>query len=72
MTNLSKEGLGIGLWLSRQLIEMQGDTITAQSEGPGTGAELRNSAPADCRGAREVVFHAMNGNLTTLCRALWT
>ena len=41
----SKEGLGIGLWLSRQLIEMQGGTITAHSEGPGTGAEFRVKLP---------------------------
>ena len=38
--DLAKQGLGIGLWLSRQLIEMQGGTITAHSEGPGTGAEF--------------------------------
>jgi signal transduction histidine kinase len=38
--NLAKQGLGIGLWLSRQLIEMQGGTITVHSEGPGTGAEF--------------------------------
>jgi signal transduction histidine kinase len=38
--DLGKQGLGIGLWLSRQLIEMQGGTITAHSEGPGTGAEF--------------------------------
>ena len=33
------QGLEIGLWLSRELIEMQGGTVTADSEGQGTGAE---------------------------------
>jgi signal transduction histidine kinase len=38
--DLAKQGLGIGLWLSRQLIEMQGGTITVESAGRGTGAEF--------------------------------
>jgi signal transduction histidine kinase len=38
--NLARQGLGIGLWLSRQLVEMQGGTITVHSEGAGTGAEF--------------------------------
>ena len=33
-------GLGIGLYLSRRLAQMQGGTITAHSEGPGTGSEF--------------------------------
>ena len=32
-----RQGFGVGLWLSRQLIEMLGGEITAHSEGPGTG-----------------------------------
>jgi signal transduction histidine kinase len=38
--DLAKEGLGVGLWLSRQLTELLGGTITADSKGTGTGAEF--------------------------------
>lgn len=44
-TNLSKSGLGIGLWLSRRLVEMHGGTIVAKSEGPGRGAEFCATIP---------------------------
>ena len=43
--DLATQGLGIGLWLSRQLIEMHGGTITAQSEGRGAGARFRIKLP---------------------------
>ena len=38
-------GLGLGLFISRQLIEAQGGTIRAESEGPGCGAVLTLSLP---------------------------
>ena len=36
----SQGGLGIGLWLSRRLIEMQGGTIEAASQGRGKGSRF--------------------------------
>jgi PAS domain S-box-containing protein len=38
-------GLGIGLSLVRTLVEMHGGTITAHSDGPGTGSEFVVTLP---------------------------
>jgi signal transduction histidine kinase/ActR/RegA family two-component response regulator len=49
----SKSGLGLGLALARQIVQMHGGTIRAQSAGPGLGSEftvrlpLLSAAPAD-------------------------
>jgi signal transduction histidine kinase len=38
-------GLGIGLAVARQLVELHGGSITARSEGPGRGSEFTVSLP---------------------------
>jgi CheY-like chemotaxis protein len=42
----SKAGLGIGLTLARQIVQMHGGTIRASSEGPGRGSEFTIRLPA--------------------------
>ena len=43
-TDHSQGGLGIGLSLVRTLVEMHGGSITARSDGPGTGQRVRRPA----------------------------
>jgi signal transduction histidine kinase len=38
-------GLGLGLFIARQLIEAQGGTIAVRSDGPGRGATFTVTLP---------------------------
>jgi signal transduction histidine kinase len=44
-------GLGIGLALSRGLVQLHGGTLQAASAGPGRGAEFTASLPLPAKGA---------------------
>ncbi|WP_295886214.1 chemotaxis protein CheB [uncultured Thiohalocapsa sp.] len=45
-----QDGLGLGLALARQLADLHGGTLTAQSDGPGQGSELTLTLPLDAGG----------------------
>jgi two-component system CheB/CheR fusion protein len=52
--NRSQGGIGIGLTLTRKLVELHGGTVTASSAGPGRGSEFVVRLPA-CQDARSAV-----------------
>jgi signal transduction histidine kinase len=41
----AKQGLGLGLWLTRRFAELHGGSVTASSAGIGKGAEFRIELP---------------------------
>jgi PAS domain S-box-containing protein len=43
--NRARGGLGLGLAITRHLVELQGGRIFAESDGPGTGATFRIELP---------------------------
>ena len=49
----SSAGLGLGLAIVRQLVELHGGTIEAQSEGPGRGTRMVVTIPVAPAGALE-------------------
>ena len=60
----SVPGLGIGLALARQLVEMQGGQIGARSDGPGTGSEFVIKLPLSAtdvqpRGAEQTTVRTL-------------
>jgi signal transduction histidine kinase len=52
-------GLGIGLHLVKQLVEMHGGRIAARSEGPGKGSEFEVRLPLrqEAASSRPIVDH---------------
>jgi two-component system, chemotaxis family, CheB/CheR fusion protein len=53
----SSGGLGIGLTLVRQIVELHGGTVEAHSDGPGTGSEFVVKLPRQ----RNAVIHRVGG-----------
>ncbi len=50
-----RQGLGIGLTLVQRLVELHGGSVTANSDGPGTGATFVVRLPLLSRGAEGAV-----------------
>ncbi len=76
-TTRGQGGLGLGLSIARHLVELHGGTISARSEGEGTGATFRIEIPkipaheiedplADESSARPLLVDGQNGSTHTV------
>jgi PAS domain S-box-containing protein len=58
----AKGGLGIGLSLVRNIVELHGGTVEARSRGPGCGSEFVVTLPVRCRSGKTTVPSAMQAS----------
>jgi len=65
-------GLGIGLALVRQLVQMHGGTVTAYSQGPGQGSEFLIRLPLRAKSYREVAAPATGSTGTHRANGAFT
>lgn len=63
-------GLGLGLAISRHLVELHGGTIQARSEGEGKGATFEVRVPAGAHPSEAARPHAQSPRLQVLSRSL--
>ncbi len=62
------QGTGLGLGLSRSLVEMHGGTIWAESEGSGKGSTFRFRLPAREKGRLGITIDLMGADCEEECK----